>query len=75
MRFLRRLKARFSPKLKDGYQDHIQVWADSLKNSITTDQLSDLKEKYRDVSTKKSTQNPKSKKKKWTSKEAGVSSK
>lgn len=75
MKFLRRLKARFSPKLDDGYQDHIQIWADSLKNSITTDQLSDLKEKYRDVSTKKSAQNPKPKKKKWTNKEAGVSSK
>lgn len=64
MKFLRVLQARFSPKLENGYQDHIHFWANDLKKSISTNEILDLKEKYKDVPTKKSPQNQKPKKKK-----------
>ena len=63
MKLLQVLIARFSTKLRSGYDIHIQAWANNLKSTISNPEISDLVLKYQDVPLRRAIQKPKPKKK------------
>ncbi|MFM1845079.1 MAG: hypothetical protein RI917_397 [Actinomycetota bacterium] len=50
-------------KLDDGYPQHIQNWASRLQSSVSSEDLSDLKQKYQGVPLRRSSPKPKQAKK------------